>query len=38
LESPLRLEFFKSDALTLGRSDPLAWQGGNSKISSAMKV
>ena len=30
LESPLRFEFFMSDALTLGRSEPLAWNGDDS--------
>src|SRR5882672_12040090 len=30
-ESPLRLQFFISDALTLGLSDPLAWDSNKSE-------
>jgi hypothetical protein len=31
-ESPLRFEFFMSDAHALGRSEPLAWNDSNSKM------
>ena len=35
LDSPLRFEFFISDAHTLGRSEPLAWNGSGSRMFSA---